>query len=802
MWSCLLLTIAAAPFSGVDLDHLLDQPYVQATTVAELTPRQLAALPGVKPVAEPAGGVAVEAKDWTADLSFEAAAGTLALTAHCLAPGRGSDSFWVVYDGVQQPSPFVLPTDDFRDARHPLKVAQPGSHTIQLKLREGTGVVLTALRVEQVGYVPPDEPMKPELAQAHPRLFLTADELPALRARAESELGRKFFNLRGTELSAPRPYDAKKRTCGGYRDLANYALAELLQPDERRLKGISQWVETALEYPEWGHGTLADLDLDAAYMMEGLALAYDWVGDRLPPDLRDRLRDNLAEHCRRVYAASLGGRTGGGLSFQQNHYWYAHSVLMLGAAAIYGEVPEARTWLGWAWDRFERVFLTLGDDGGFHEQPAYWDFSMPPLFAAIGLYESCTGLPIPHGDEGLKQAAVYRLHNVFPGLSETAPFGDTPIHHHGPPIDNVLWLAQRFHDPIAQGIAFALCKGPTPRWSGLLYLDDTLNPADAFATVPTAHRYADIQMAFLRTSWETEATWLGFISRPLGGEKYAELCARYPLGGTGHNHPAQNHFMLFARGEVLAADPGYTYRKMAANHNTVLVDGKGQLGDGEMWPRPNAGRAHLTGFIDDGEVRIVSGEAASAYPDDLQLTRFARTIVMVGRDLVVVCDRLESEVEHRYQWRLHHYGEVAGSDRHWRVTRGQAQLDIAPVGPARFSGKAFGEKPVYVHPSRDQTPKEDEIGVVELTSEPARNVVFLVPLLISDAGQSPAALRPLSGDHWQGVQVGTTVVAFRSGEGTLRVPLASGKVRESEADTLVAATRAGQEQVTEHRLER
>ena len=92
------------------------------------------------------------------------------------------------------------------------------------------------------------------------------------------------------------------------------------------------------------------VDLDAEYFMEGVALTYDWLHDQLPPDLRTRVRDTIARQCREVYEASLDNRAGGTIAFQQNHFWFAHLSLILGAAAVYGEVPEAADWLAWAWD--------------------------------------------------------------------------------------------------------------------------------------------------------------------------------------------------------------------------------------------------------------------------------------------------------------------------------------------------------------------------------------------------------------------------------------------------------------------
>jgi hypothetical protein len=288
---------------------------------------------------------------------------------------------------------------------------------------------------------------------------------------------------------------------------------------------------------------------------------------------------------------------------------------------------------------------------------------------------------------------------------------------------------------------------------------------------------------------------VGFVSRPLGGHKWAEICAKYGLGGTGHNHPAQNHFVLFARGEVLAGDPGYTYEKKTRNHNTILVDGQGQYGDGEMWPGPTPGRAHITGFVTDGDVSIMTGDAVSAYPDKLGLTRYERTVVLAGRDLVVVCDRLAAREPRTFSWLLHHWGKTASADDQWTITRGKAQVTVAPVLPAQVKGETTTYRPRFTHPHRDLTPQEADVNMLELTSGPTVEATFLVPLLVADAGDGAPEVKDVSNATCDAVRVGDTVVAFSNGAKTLAVETPWGEKLESYAQAIVARVVGGKRQV-------
>jgi len=352
------------------------------------------------------------------------------------------------------------------------------------------------------------------------------------------------------------------------------------------------------------------------------------------------------------------------------------------------------------------------------------------------------------------------------------------------------------------GIAQALCSGPSNDAFNLLWLDERVPANDYHKTVPTAHWYDDIETVFTRNAWDADATHVAFVCRPLGGHKYAELCQRYGIGGTGHNHPEQNHFTLFGRGELLAIDPGYTYEKETRNHNTVLVGGKGQYGAGEMWPEPSPGRAHITHFVNDGDVTIVVGDATSAYPPERGLKQFERTLVVVGRDLVVIYDRLAAERPTSFSWLLHHHGTIEQRDHCWTVTRGGAQLSILPLLPDAFRARISTYRPQYIHPTRNLTPKNPDIGLLEFDTKPVTEATFLVPLIVADAGAKVPAC-PLSRTPTSdSITIGSICVAFNRTEADMTVPLPWGQVLKTPARALVARIEQGRQQVVVARKSR
>ncbi len=783
-------TAAVGPFSGVSADNINATPSLVRERVFTAQGQALPALGAGMAAGTVNGETAVVTQDgFVLEFQSTLAAGRYQLSVQGRAPNRGADSLWVEVDGNPDKQNLAVATGEFGEHSVPVTLTSPGPHRFRLTLREKAGSVLQGVSLHRVGVKVSVPALRAELAGKHPRLFLTREDIPKLRARMNDPRVRQFYTPAGVLTKKPPAYKPGQRNGGPFRPLGNYALSQLLAPQPEKLKSILRWLEAATAYPHCG------VDLDAEYFMEGVTLAYDWLYDEIPAELRTRVRDTIARQAREVYTASLAGRTGGGHSYQQNHYWFAHLALALGAAAVHGEVAEAEQWLPWAWDRFERIALTFSPDGSFHEGPGYWNFSMPTLYRYCDLYEQCTGRPLPAGDDGLRGQAEFRFHYLYPGLNLTAALEDIAITAGRPPLDVILWEARRFQDPFTMSLAERLRRAPASDASNLLWLDETLPGVDRAPPVPLAKYYRDVETAFARTAWDDQATFVAMVSRPLGGHRWAELCERFQLGGTGHNHPEQNHFVLFGRGEVLVADPGYTYEKQTRNHNTVLVGGQGQYGDGEMWPAPTPGRAHFTGFVTQGDVTIMAGDAVSAYPKKLGLTRFDRTLVLAGRDLVVIHDRLAAREPQVFSWLLHHYGQSSREGDQWTIVRRQAQLGVGPIAAVPLQAVEHTYRPRYTHPTRNLTPQDAEISVLELKTPPVQETSFLVPLLIGEAGATLPAVQNISNTTCEAVRQGSLVVAFNRGRQSMNVATPSGGILKSAAACLVVRQRDGKQEV-------
>ncbi|MBT3379608.1 MAG: DUF4962 domain-containing protein [Lentisphaerae bacterium] len=782
----MLAAAAIGPYSGASVDNLLDTPNLELQSLWTARAEGLARLSTGAQVVEIDGQTALQTGDgFRLVVSIAAASGHCRLDVVCTAPNRGTDSFFVDLNGERLPQLLVPPVGRIGMTSITVPMPAEGKADIVLSLREGPGSRILSASLSRIAPSTVLPPMLASLRSQRPRLLLNRACLEQLRSTASTPKIQAIYTP-PKSLRKPPKYRPGKRNGSAFRRLGDHVLAYMITPVPRDLDAIMEWLEMATTYGDVG------VDLDAEYFMEGIALAYDWLHGELPADLRQRLGVRIAELCGELYTASLAGKTGGGHSFQQNHYWFAHLALTLGAAALVGDNPVADQWLAWSWDRFERIALSFSTDGGFHEGPAYWDFSMPTLYMYVDLYESLTGRGVPGMDAGLAGQGTFRIHHVLPGLHESAPLEDTKVHIKTSSPALYRWEAQRFSNPVLQGAAACLSRGPSSSKLALLWYDEELNPAaNPLARIPLAQHYPDIDTAFARTSWDADATYAAFVCRPLGGHRYAELCDRFGIGGTGHNHPAQGHFLLFGRGEVLAADPGYTYKKETRNHNTILVDGKGQYGDGEMWPRPQPGRAHITAFAHKNDMVVVTGDATSAYPAELGLRRFERTLVVAGPDLALVYDRLGADAPRTFSWLLHHWGESTpeGNDRVLAV--GDARCRLHPLGTGELSVSEQTYRPQFIHPTRDLTPENADIALVQYDTAPLEQATIAMAISIGDATAPPEPPVSIPCTNGVAIVLDDALIAIRTGPGPMQIAPTSGPALTSSARVVVATRRSG-----------
>jgi hypothetical protein len=153
-----------------------------------------------------------------------------------------------------------------------------------------------------------------------------------------------------------------------------------------------------------------------------------------------------------------------------------------------------------------------------------------------------------------------------------------------------------------------------------------------------------------------------------------------PFGSQSHGYEAQNAFLLNLFGERIFVRSGRRDIHGSAHHqkwmwetksvNSITVDGTGQ-------DRHSArARGEIFEFQTSDQFDFVAGEAGPAYGG--RLKTFARRILFVKPDLIVIFDTLEAPQPAAFDWWLHaaYPMRVAGQEVTVAGRRGGARLTL------------------------------------------------------------------------------------------------------------------------------
>ncbi|MEN6346310.1 MAG: DUF4962 domain-containing protein [Armatimonadia bacterium] len=543
-------------------------------------------------------------------------------------------------------------------------------------------------------------PLKPELVGKHPRLFFTAEDLPAIRERCKTTHKDFFDRLMGSANSYVQQMPpANAAQCSNDQDmqqwgwwrLTSLAFGYIATGDEAYAKKAIEWMDVLTSYPDWGTGEEINQSMGAANMLTGIACAYDWCYGLMTEEQRQKVRDKLLRQVAELYwTGFMDGTTAGYWKGdeQNNHVHHRLSGLTLGALAIDGEVPEAEGYVAAALGFARKVSDAIPPDGASHEGPHYSAFGYNYVVLLFEALRHCTDVDLFSSTPGLRNVPFFRAHLLTPGFHDTFNFGDcgTGVYY----FNHYLFrLASYYKDPAAQALMKAAYDAEPGSFSYypwcILWYDADLKPTP-LDQIPTSRYFEDLELATYRTSW-TDPNSLAVLLKcgPYGGHRLNELVRGWV--NIAHDHPDANHFMLFWKGQMWATDDGYPKQnKAGANHNLILVDGQGPTQRGGGWLQPIANQAKM-GKIDKVVQReglfAVRGDASAYYS---KMKTMYRWLAVVQDKYVILCDRLESASgPRRFEWLMHSGATCTQTGSGYDLTKGEQTLHLQFALPEGLS---------------------------------------------------------------------------------------------------------------------
>jgi hypothetical protein len=543
------------------------------------------------------------------------------------------------------------------------------------------------------------------LEPSRPRLFLTRARLDHLKRKLSGSHSELWKIVRETADSLlgrmpPSNYQNQGDMRSAGRGIPFQALAWLLTGEARYRDGAKRWLLRLCEYPRWEQND----SLAAGECLFGVAVGYDWLYDQLDQPERRLIRDKLVHQAE----ALRNGPPVHHDLWLANHNHVEHLGLAAAGFALRDEVAQAESWIRQAHAVFLKALEFSSRDGSSTEGHQYWAYSAESILRYAELARDLLNENL-YRHEWLKNLPDFVLHSTLPDFSAAncvMSFGDSHRSYdsHGPA--HILYrTAAEYRNRQAQWLAGEMLRRGVGRaaycgWASLLWYDETLAPAPP-SNLPTFWHCDDIGWITSRSSWDADAVLAGFKAGPMHGHKAQQYYDAHPgdtreIGG-GHGHPDVNSFQVYAYGKWLAIDPGYERPKWTRNHNTVLVNGKGQLGEGQTWfDRKAVLAARATSAMSKAEHRgacdYAVGDAMSIYPAAAGLTRFRRHFIFLKPDFIVLVDELGADRPSRFEWLMHVEEAVEQrGDAGFLVRTGAVAMDVQFLLAEGLEVKASGK---------------------------------------------------------------------------------------------------------------
>lgn len=563
--------------------------------------------------------------------------------------------------------------------------------------------------------------LRPELNRVHPRIFFTKENLPKMRERArnaDKELWQAVIeDLQTLKRDAPDPADGdlyksglddrKKGSISQYEfafQIAQMSYAYVIEGDEKYLTAAKKWTLAACAMPIWGYTyNKPNVDLPPAHLLYAVAFAYDVLFDRLANGEKEIIRAKLIKQAGLMYDY-FKYKDKKRYTYSQNHTWIPMAGLAIAAYALLDETPEAKNWAQLARAVFDRTMLTFSPDGYFYESFHYYGFAFRWMIRYFDAHLHATGenlyAPMKSKFERMK---YFAMHSILPdreNVFDFADVGDGALNRNNiskreklyGEYDILYRFAQVYQDAQAQTVADFIRTETDfgtrePMWAFISH-DERLKPAP-LAEIPLAVYFADNDTIFWRSDWSKNATAFAFRCAPPEGHYAARLASKIPdwRENTGHAHPDANSFIIFVKGKYLTGDTGYLGIKNTDDHNTILVNNRGQERDGvyEMFkdvPNEQLDKIRIAEISGSKDYFYARGEAANGYYADLGLKKFDRHFLYVAPNYFVVWDELETEKTADFTFLLNADREIKLNGKVADLINETATLRVVRIAPA------------------------------------------------------------------------------------------------------------------------
>ena len=497
----------------------------------------------------------------------------------------------------------------------------------------------------------------------HPRLFFAKDDLPPLQKKSKSSPCQSLWERILKECHKPTE------------DVAALALAHLLTGEEEYARNAKAALWKILNEPHWDTPEF----LGCGMRLTTVATGYDWLYSYLTEDERARVREVtlskgielVAQACRDYLWWTTWTRCNWGMVI--------FSGAGLACLALLGDDPRVLDNLRVILNRFMLWIEDAPPDGGWGESLSYYDYAWSHGIQLVeALANVSRGKLNLYEFPFLQQNFALPLYFSLPDESGFVSFSNLGAMNLGATNPILRKLARKYQNPYAQWLADRVEGRPSPL--EFVWWDVGLN-SRAPTELPRGKLFGSIDWASLRSDWMDPQALL--------------LAMKGGHNDWDHHHLDHNSFLLYGFGEPLLIDQGYAwptppdqipYANSTLAHNTLLVNGKGQLDGATNYSGGRGEYEHFTpllDFVTTGLYDAVMGDAKRAYPAE-DVSGYIRQFLFMRPRYFVLFDTVEAPAPSTFEWLFHTYGQIQADGDTVRVSAGNAVLAMKLLAPDRF----------------------------------------------------------------------------------------------------------------------
>ncbi|MFC2085904.1 heparinase II/III family protein [Bacteroidota bacterium] len=524
--------------------------------------------------------------------------------------------------------------------------------------------------------------LRKELAGEYPRLLVTESEISGMREQMQtthrhiwSRIEELFasWDLPSAKTRESKAVEGPERLFGEDRAVLA-AFRALLSPTADNVEFARVAFFDYLAQTEQEDFEPLRIDTQSGETLFTLCICYDWLYSHLTPDDREQSVRRLWEVAEICW---------GHLGYERHDYAQAHflgcGLGLLAFSFLFWEThPRAKEWASYLRGTLLRVISMLPEDGFFPHGINLWIYEYSFLLRWLELFRVCAGDDLWGATAHWENASLFRACATSPDFRYGLTMGDPQYRVGGDSWCHYLvaartgsgdaqWLAEKLADGPHAGVDFRHIP-PRRRVYEFLYFDPSIKrlPRRSRGSVEsTVHNFQDGGQVFVRTrKHDGPESLFTFRSGPPIGQQRRK--AGEP-GAYGHSDPANGSFLLFRHDAFLVSGPGPTYRRDTGLHNTITIDGQGQVGDSAVWLPdfyPPEMIPPCTEVRIDGATTLLFADLAPSYLPHLGVDVCTRSMMVDPDGAIVGVDTVACSSPRSIEWNLHTWGEVDEIELH------------------------------------------------------------------------------------------------------------------------------------------